>query len=158
MRATARWVAPTALAIASASLLLNAVLFWALLSPERWLGPLLIRATDELVADDVRLRYEVRVPVGTPLSADIPIDERLKIRVRTQLPVRTRVRLPIRSPVGNYTVSVPLHADVPIRTDLPVHIRHTLRLRTSTREELVLPLEIRIRDLPLDALRESLNP
>lgn len=158
MRAVPRWVAPVALAVAALSLVLNVLLFWMLRSPERWLGPLVVRAADRLVAEDARLRYEVRVPVGTPLVADIPVDERLKVRVRAELPIRTRVRLPIRSPVGSYNVSVPVHADVPIRADLPVHIRHTLRLRTSTREELVLPLEIRVRDLPLDALRESLNP
>lgn len=153
-----RWTAPVALAVALLSLLLNGALLWGIRSPERWFGPVLLRTLDRLEADDARLRFEVRVPAGTPLSADVPLDEQLLVRVRTLLPIRTRIRLPIRSPLGSYNVSVPVRADVPIRTELPVRINHTLRLRTATREDLVLPLDVPVRDLPLDAIRESLHP
>lgn len=100
----------------------------------------------------------MRVPAGTPLAADIPVDERLRVRINATLPIDTRIRLPIRSPLGNYEVAVPVRADLPIRTEIPLHIRHTLTLRTATREELLLPVDLRARELPLDALRESINP
>lgn len=157
MRPVPRWVAPAALGVAALSLLLNGLFLWGLREPQRWLAPVLLRTLDRMEAEDTRLRYQLRVPAGTPLRADIPIDERLSVRVDTELPIRTRIQLPIRSPFGNYTVSVPVRADVPIRTELPVRIRHTLRLRTATQDEIVLPLEIRVRDLPLDLLRESLS-
>ncbi|MDQ3557493.1 MAG: hypothetical protein M3409_12080 [Gemmatimonadota bacterium] len=158
MRLSSRRTAWTALAVASVSLVLNAALLWSLRSPERWLAPVLLDALSRLEAEDARLRFEIRVPVGTPLSADVPLDERLSVRLNTELPIDTRIRLPIQSPLGSYTVSVPIRADLPIRTVVPVHIRHTLRLRSTVRQEVVLPIEVPVRSLPLEALRASLSP
>ena len=59
---------------------------------------------------------------------------------------------------GNRNVRVPVKANIPIRTNLPIHLRDTFRLRTRTEAEIVVPLEIPIRDLPLDALQASLKP
>lgn len=140
------------------SLALNAYLVTRLRNPERVAAPVVMRMLDRLAAEDARVRYEVRIPAGTPLRFDIPLDERLNVKLNTQLPIDTRVRVPVRSPVGSYTLNIPIKTTVPIRTDVPLHIRHTLRLRTNTQTELVAPLEIRIRDLPLDALRRSLEP
>lgn len=154
----AGWIAPAALAVALVSLLMNGVLLWRLRHPERLAAPAVTRLLDRLEAEDARIRYQVRIPVGTPLHFDIPFDQRYSVRVNTVIPIDTRVRVPFRSPLGGtYQVSVPIRTDIPIRTTLPVHLRDTFRLRTATRAEIVAPLEIRVRDLPLDVVRESLK-
>lgn len=153
-----RWLAPGALVLAGVSLALNLYLFGVLRHPERWAAPLLVRALGELEAEDARVRYEVRLPAGTPISLDIPVDERFTVTVDTVLPIDTRVRVPIETPFGRRSVVVPLRADVPVRAQLPLQIHHTFALRTTTGAEIVIPLELKIRDLPLDALRRSLAP
>lgn len=155
-----RWIAPAALGVALVSLALNAWLLWRLRSPEQLAGPAVERVLDRLAADDVRIKYEVRIPAGTPLHFDIPFDQRYTVRLNTTLPIDTRVRVPFRSPLGggSYQITVPIKTSIPIRQDVPLHLRDTFRLRTSTKAEIVVPLEIRVRDLPLDALRRSLNP
>lgn len=152
------WIARAALGTAVLSLALNAYLLARLRRPERVAGPVVTRMLERLAAEDARVRYQVRVPAGTPIHFDIPVDERLNVKLNTQLPIDTRVRVPFRSPMGNHTISLPIKTTIPIRTDVPLHIRHTFRLRTNTQTELVAPLELRIRDLPLDALRRSLEP
>lgn len=147
-----------ALTAALLSVGLNAYLIGKVRRPEEWAGPAVERVFARLESEDARIRYEVRVPAGTPIRLDIPVDERFAIRVDTTIPVRTVVNLPIRSPLGNHNVRVPVRANVPLRSTVPIHVRHTVRLRTSTPQEIVVPLEIRLRDLPLDELRRSLNP
>lgn len=154
----ARWMAPAALAVALASLLLNAFLWQRLQAPERVAGPAVERVLRRLAAEDARLRYEVRLPAGTPVHLDVPVDEQWRVKVNTRLPIDTRVQLPLRTPVGSWDVAVPIRADVPIRTELPVRVRDTFRLRARTQAEIVAPIEVRVRDLPLDALHRALNP
>lgn len=155
----AGWIAPAALAVALVSLGANAWLLLRLRHPERLAAPAVERALERLSAEDVRIRYQVRIPAGTPVHFDIPVDQQYRIKLNTHLPIDTRVRVPFRSPLGGtYQIALPIRADVPIRTEVPVHLRDTFRLRTQTRTELVVPLEVRVRDLPLDALRRSLNP
>lgn len=154
----ARRIAPLALGLALTSLALNAVLLWMLRNPERLAAPAIARAIERLKQDDAVIRYQVRIPAGTPLHMDIPIDERYQVRLNTTLPINTTIRLPINTPFGDRTVNVPVRANIPIRTDLPLHLRDTFRLRTETRAEIVVPLELPVRDLPLDALRRSLDP
>jgi hypothetical protein len=55
-------------------------------------------------------------------------------------------------------VNVPVQANVPLRGALPLQIRHTFQLRTQTSSEIVIPLEIRLRDLPLDSLLRGWEP
>jgi hypothetical protein len=153
-----RWIAPAALAVALASLAVNAVLWERLQSPERVAGPAVERVLRRLAAEDARLRYEVRLPAGTPVHLDVPVDEQWRVKVNTTLPIDTRIRLPVRTPVGSWDVAVPVKADVPIRADLPVRVRDTFRLRARTQAEIVAPIEVRVRDLPLDALHRALNP
>ncbi|MBW3571939.1 MAG: hypothetical protein KY467_12615 [Gemmatimonadetes bacterium] len=154
----ARWLAPAALAVALLSLALNGVLLWTLRYPEQLLAPALARVLERLKTQEGSLRYTVRIPVGTPVHFDVPIDQRYTVRVNTTLPINTDINLPINTPFGDRTVSVPVRANIPIRTNLPVHLRDTFRLRTRTEAEIVVPLEIPIRDLPLDALQASLKP
>lgn len=153
----ARWLAPAALAVALLSLALNGVLLWALRNPERMLAPALGRVMERLKAQDATLRYTVRIPAGTPVHFDIPIDQRYNVRVNTTLPINTDINLPVNTPFGRRNVTVPVRTNIPIRTTLPVHLRDTFRLRTRTEAEIVVPLEIPIRDLPLDALQKSLT-
>jgi hypothetical protein len=151
------WIALAALAVALLSLTANVYLLWQLKQPERWAGPLLTRVLRDVAAEDPTVRYRVRLPAGTPVRLDIPINERFSVRVDTQLFIDTRVRLPIRSPLGNYSVSVPVRSDIPLKASIPLEVRDTFRLRTQTQDEIVLPLEVRVRDLPLDALIRSLK-
>jgi hypothetical protein len=151
-------MAPLALVVALASLALNAVLLERLRHPERIAAPALDRVLQRLEQEDATIRYDVRIPAGTPVHLDIPIDQRYQVRLNTTLPINTTIRLPINTPFGNRTVNVPVRANIPIRTDLPLHLRDTFRLRTETRAEIVVPMEIPLRDLPLDALRRSLEP
>ena len=153
-----RKLSAVAVGVATLSLLINLYLIGQLRRPERLAGPAINRALEKLAAEDARIPYQIRIPAGTPIHFDIPLDERLSVKLNTRLPIDTQVRVPVRSPVGNYTVRLPIKANLPIQTELPLHIRHTFRLRTSTQTPFVVPLEIRVRDLPLDALRRSVAP
>jgi hypothetical protein len=152
------WIAPAALAVAIVSLAANAWLIAQLRAPERLIEPAAARVLTRLAEQDARLRYEIRVPAGTPLHFDVPVDERYTVKLRTSLPINTDVRLPLNTPFGQRTVTVPVRTTIPIRQDVPFHVVDTFRLRTQTRTEYVVPLEVRVRDLPLDQIRKSLDP
>jgi hypothetical protein len=102
--------------------------------------------------DDDRLRFPVRIPAGTAIGLTVPIDERVIIGIDTILPIRTHAVLPIRSPLGNYDLRVPVLADVPVNLRAPVRIQHTLRLNVTTPDDIVVPIEFRLSDIPLDSL------
>lgn len=147
MESRRRWIAPAALAIALLSLTGNAFLLWQLRHPERWALPAATRLLDQWLGEEGTFRHTVRIPPGTPLRLDIPINERFAIRVDTLIPVNTTVRVPLRGPLGTYNVNLPIRANVPVRTVLPLQIRHTFQLRTRTSEEIAIPIEIRLGDL-----------
>ncbi len=152
------WLAPAALAAGLLSLALNGVLLYLVANPERLLAPMLDRVLGRLQAQDATLRYQVRIPAGTPVHFDIPVDERYEVRLNTTLPINTTLNLPVNTPFGSRNVQVPVRTNIPLRTTVPIHLRDTFRLRTQTQGEIVVPLEIPVRDLPLDALRQSLDP
>ncbi|MFL5383892.1 MAG: hypothetical protein ACJ8GN_15330 [Longimicrobiaceae bacterium] len=152
------WIAPAALVVALASLALNGVLLWKLRQPERLMGPAVERIAAGLSKSNESIKYTVRIPAGTPVSFDVPIDQRYIIKLRTSLPINTDVRVPFNTPFGNRVIAVPVRSNVPLRQDIPVHLVDTFHLRTRTNTEFVVPLEIKLKDLPLDALRASLNP
>jgi hypothetical protein len=151
-------MAPVALGVAALSLAMNGVLLWKLQRPERLVGPMLEHAAAKLATSDEALRYTVRIPAGTPVRFDVPIDQTYRVKVDTHLPIDTRLILPIRTPVGRWNVPVPIRTDLPVHLDLPVRLHDTFRLRTATQTELKIPLEVRVRDLPLGAVRRSLSP
>lgn len=144
--------------LATLALGMNAYLLWRLRGAEGRALRTAQRALDRLAEEDLRIRYRIRLPAGTPVRLDIPVDERLRVKLSAQLPIDTRVQVPFRTPVGSYNVTVPIRTMVPIRTEVPLRIQHTFRLRTRTQDELVVPLEVRVRDLPLETLRRSLEP
>jgi hypothetical protein len=152
------WIAPLALLLAAVSLGANGVLLWKLRRPERLMAPAVERIAAGLSRSNDAIKYTVRIPAGTPVSFDVPIDQRYVVKLRTTLPINTDVRVPFNTPFGNRVVSVPVRSTVPIRQDIPVHLVDTFHLRTRTNTEFVVPLEIKLKDLPLDALRRSLNP
>ncbi|HEX6911287.1 MAG TPA: hypothetical protein VF142_12865 [Longimicrobium sp.] len=152
------WLAPAALAAALLSLALNGVLLYLLTNPERLLAPMLDRVLGRLEQQDAVLRYQVRIPAGMPVHFDIPVDERYEVRLNTTLPINTTINLPVSTPFGTRNVRVPVRTKIPLRSTVPIHLRDTFRLRTQTQAEIVVPLEIPVRDLPLDALRRSLDP
>jgi hypothetical protein len=152
------WIAPAALVVACVSLALNAALLWQLRSPERFAAPAAQRVLARLGSSDAVIRYRVRIPAGTPLHFDVPLNQTYRLQLNTRLPIDTRIQVPFRSPLGVHQVTIPIRADLPIRTDLPVHLRDTFRLRTQTQAEYVIPLELPVRDLPLDDLRDALDP
>lgn len=131
----------TAVAVAGVSLILNLYLLGQLREAQRAVEPFRPMLEDLVGADGV-VRSEVRIPAGTPINLDVPIDERVAIRVDTILPINTRVMVPLRSPLGNYNVQVPIRANVPLRATLPLRLQHTFRLRTSTSAEIVVPVEV----------------
>jgi hypothetical protein len=151
-------VAVAALGAALLSLGLNAALLWRLRHPERLAAPAVERALERLVAQDARVPYEVRIPAGTPVHFDIPVDHHARIRLNTTFPIDTEITVPLRTPFGTHDVRLPIRTTVPVRTDLPVHLRDTFILRTETQTEIAVPLELRVRDLPLDAIRDALRP
>ena len=150
------WIAPLALLLAAVSIGMNAVLLHKLRRPERLVAPALDRVAGALATSDAAIKYTVRIPAGTPVSFDVPIDQRYVIKLRTSLPINTDVRVPFNTPFGNRVISVPVRSNVPLRQDIPVHLMDTFHLRTRTNAEYVVPLEIKLKDLPLDALRRSL--
>lgn len=152
------WIAPLALLLAAVSLTINGVLLWKLRRPERLMAPAVERVAAGLSKSNESIKYTVRIPAGTPVSFDVPIDQRYIIKLRTSLPINTDVRVPFRTPIGDRVISIPVRSNVPLRQDIPVHLVDTFHLRTRTNTEFVVPLEIKLKDLPLDALRASLNP
>ena len=140
-------LAPAALAVALLSLLLNGILLYQLRHPERLLEPVIADLTRDLVDENGMISYDVKIPAGTPLSLDIPIDERFSVAVDTVIPLNTTVRVPIRGPLGVARVAVPIRANIPLRTRLPLHIRHTFGLRTRTTEPITIPIRLRLEDL-----------
>ncbi len=145
------WIA---LAVAVLSLVANGILLSKLRHPERLVGPVL----DRLETSDATIKYTVKIPSRTPLHFDVPFDQTYRIRLDTSFPINTTVAVPMRGPLGTYTVRLPIRTSIPVKTDMPVRLRDTFRVRTQTQTEYVIPLEIRLRDLPLDALRKSLEP
>lgn len=158
VRERAAGIALAAMVLAALALGANLYLLWRLRGAEDRAVGTALRALDRLAAEDARVQYRIKLAAGTPLRLDIPVDERLRVDLNTQLPIDTRVRVPFNSPFGAHQVTIPIKTTVPIRTVVPLHVRHTFKLRTQTRDELVVPLEVRIRDLPLDELRKSLQP
>lgn len=158
IRARAPEIAVAAVVAALLALAASGYLLWRLHGAEARALAAARGALDRLAAEDARIRYQIRLPAGTPLRLDIPVDERLLVKLNTRLPIDTRVNVPVRTPFGTTGVTIPIRTVVPIRTDVPLHVRHTFRLRTQTQDPLVVPLELRVRDLPLDALRKSLQP
>lgn len=152
------WIAPAALVVALASLALNGVLLHRLQRPERMLAPALDRVAERLHQSDAAIRYTVRIPAGTPVSFDIPVDQRYVVNLRTSLPINTDVRVPFNTPFGNRTITIPVRANVPLRQDIPVHLVDTFHLRTQTNAAYTVPLEIKLKDLPMDALRQAVAP
>ena len=154
----APWIAPAALVVALASLGVNLWLIQKLRAPEKVAGPAIERVLRRMAEEDARIRYTIRVPAGTPLHFDVPVDESYTVKLRTQIPIDTEVRVPIRGPLGTATVRVPIKTTIPINRDVPVRIRDTFNLRTETKTEFVVPLELRVRDLPLRELNQALEP
>lgn len=152
------WTAPLALLLAAVSLGANGVLLYRLRRPERMLAPALERVSAQLAQSNAIIKYTVRIPAGTPVGFDVPIDQGYTIKLRTSLPIHTTVRVPLNTPFGNRSVTIPVNTTIPIRQDVPVRLVDTFHLRTRTRTEYVIPLEIRLKDLPMDALRQSLQP
>ena len=152
------WIAPVALAVALLSLLVNGILISRLRHPERLAAPAVARVLERLGNSDASIKYQVRVPAATPLHFDVPFDQTYRIRLNATFPINTTVAVPLRGPLGTYTVRLPIRTSIPVRTDMPVRLRDTFRVRTQTQTEYVIPLEIRLRDLPLDELRRSLEP
>jgi hypothetical protein len=145
-----------AIVVALASLAINLFLVLRLRQVEARAAQAVARF-QTIAGDDTRLRFPVRIPAGSPIRFDAPIDERVVISIDTVLPIRTRAVLPLRSPLGNYDIRVPVVADVPLRLRTPLHIRHTVRIDARTSGEIVIPLELRLADLPVDSLLRLLS-
>jgi hypothetical protein len=154
----ASWTAPAALVLALLSLGLNALLLSKLRHPERMIEPALDRVASRLATSDAAIRYTVRIPAGTPVQLDIPIDQSYTVKLRASLPINTTVRMAFNTPFGQRTVSVPVRTTIPVRQDFPVRLVDTFHLRTETRTAYVVPLEIKLKDLPLDALKDAVKP
>jgi hypothetical protein len=136
-------LAPLALVLALVALAVSATLAWALRHPER----LIERALGAAADSSGTIAYTVRIPAGTPLNLDIPVNERFRIAVDTVLPLNTTVRVPIRGPLGTAYVNVPIRSNVPIHARVPLEVHHTFRLRTRTTQPIEIPLRF-----SLDAL------
>lgn len=147
MERAGRLVAPAALALAALSIVINLYLVAQLRSPERWALPAIERALGPLTGDDGVVSYTVRIPAGTPLELDIPVDERFTIDVDTVIPINTTVRVPFDTPVGRRAIVLPIRTNIPVRQRLPLHVSHTFELRTRTTRDIEVPLRIRLRDL-----------
>src|ERR1041384_4402558 len=89
------WIAPLALLLAAGSLGANGVLLYKLRRPERMLAPALERVSAQLQESNASIKYTVRIPAGTPVGFDVPIDQSYTIKLRTSLPINTTVRVPV---------------------------------------------------------------
>ncbi len=136
-----RLLAGGALAIALLSLALNSYLLLRLREAERAVAPYRPLLAEITTAEGT-LRSEVRIPAGTPINLDIPLDETIRIAVDTVISINTQVTVPLRSPLGNWDIPVPIRSQVPVRTVLPLRIREVFQVRTQTRDEIVVPIEV----------------
>lgn len=136
-----RVLAGAALAVALLSLGLSIFQFLRIREAELQMAPLR-PILEEITTDAGGLRTEVRIPAGTPVQLDIPLDETFRISVDTVISIDTRVTVPLRSPLGNYDIPIPIRADVPVRTVLPLRVREVFRVRTRTPDEIVVPIEM----------------
>lgn len=150
------WLAPAALALAVVSICINLFLLHRLRNPESVVAPIVARLTEGLVDPDGVIRREVTLPAGTPISLDIPVDERFSVAVDTVIPLNTTIEVPIRGPLGVARVPIPIRADIPLQTRLPLHIQHNFRIRTATSAPIVIPLQFRVEDL-LPGVRDSVG-
>jgi hypothetical protein len=132
-----------ALAVAAAALAVSATVYWTLRHPER----LLDRALGSMADSSGVIVYTVRIPRGTPLNLDIPVNERFRIAVDTVLPINTTGRVPIRGPLGTAHVNVPIRSNVPIHAQVPLEVHHTFRLRTRTTQPIEIPLRFSLKEL-----------
>lgn len=133
--------AGAALAVALLSLGLAVFLLLRMREAERQVAPLR-PILEEITTEAGGFRMEVRIPAGTPVELDIPLDETFRIAIDTVISIDTRVTVPLRSPLGNYDIPLPIRADVPVRTVLPLRVREVFRVRTQTPDEIVVPIEI----------------
>src|SRR5690606_16591641 len=107
------WLAPAALVLAAVSLCSNLLLVHRRRNPEAVVAPIVARLTQGLVDPDGVIRHEVTLPAGTPLSLDIPVNERFSVAVDTVIPLNTTIEVPIRGPLGVARVPIPIRADIP---------------------------------------------
>ena len=107
------WIAPVALAVALLSLLANGILLSRLSHPERIAAPAVGRVLDRLGSSDASIKYQVRVPSGTPLHFDVPFDQTYRIRLNASFPINTTVAVPLKGRLG------PKPWRSPIRTAIP---------------------------------------
>ena len=152
-----RLVASLALIIALASLALNAVLIYNLLTLRQAAADGLdsaIAALDNL--EGTGFHYEYHFSQTIPFEGDIPIKQDFVFPFKGNFPIKTTVEVPIDAGVlGTIVVKVPIDTNIPVDVEVPIKLDQTVHVSTEIPLNMTFPIDIRADD---PAIQELLVP
>ena len=149
-----RLVAALALIIALASLALNAVLIYNLLTLRQAAADGLdsaIAALDNLAGTG--FHYEYHFSQTIPFEGDIPIKQDFVFPFKGNFPINTTVEVPIDAGVlGTIVVKVPIDTNVPVDVEVPIKLDQTVHVSTEIPLNMTFPIDIRADDPAIQGL------
>ncbi len=134
-----------ALVIGLASLALNGVLIYKLLS----VGQTAADGLDAAIAALQNLEgegfsYEYRFNQTVPFSGDIPFKQDLIFPFKGDIPINTTVRVPIDAGVlGTFTIDVPINTTFHVDLEVPIKVDQTIHVDTAIPLDMAIPIEIK---------------
>lgn len=147
-----------ALVISLASLALNGVLIYNLLSVRQTAADGLdaaIAALQNLEGEGFRYEYHFNQTV--PFSGDIPFKQDLIFPFKGNIPINTTVRVPIDAGVlGKFTVDVPINTVFPVDLEVPIKVDQTIHVDTAIPLDMVIPIEIKADDPAIQELFDQI--
>lgn len=147
-----------ALVISLASLALNGVLIYKLLSVRQPAADGLdaaIAALQNLEGEGFRYEYHFNQTV--PFSGDIPFKQDLIFPFKGNIPINTTVRVPIDAGVlGTFTIDVPINTVFPVDLEVPIKVDQTIHVDTAIPLDMVIPIEIQADDPAIQELIDQI--
>ncbi len=149
-------VAILALVVGLASLALNGVLIYKLLSVGQTAADGLDAAIVALQnLDGEGFRYEYRFNQTVPFSGDIPFKQDLIFPFKGDIPINTTVRVPIDAGMlGTFTVDVPINTTFHVDLEVPIKVDQTIHVDTAIPLDVVIPIEVQGDDPAIQKLIE----
>jgi hypothetical protein len=147
-----------ALVISLASLALNGVLIYKLLS----VGQTTADGLDAAIAalqnlEGQGFRYEYHFSQTVPFSGDIPFKQDLVFPFKGNIPINTTVSVPINAGMlGTITVDVPINTVFPVDLEVPIKVDQTIHVDTAIPLDMVIPIEIKGDDPAIQKLIDQI--
>jgi len=148
------------LVISLASLSLNAVLIYKMLSVRDMAVEGLdaaIAAVEKLGGEGIHFEYHFQETI--PFSGDIPIKQDLVFPFKGNIPINTTVKVPINAGVlGQFVVEVPIDTNFPVDLEVPISVDQTIHVETEIPLDMVIPIDIQADDPAIqDKLDQALD-